>query len=304
MKKLFITFSMCFCMAMLFVLPAKAATTERPVVVLGADLSADQRAYVLNEMGLTEADLQNCVVLTITNEMEHQYLDQYMDPAVIGKRALSSVLLTKNEPGHGVLVTTKNINYCTTGMYRNALLTAGLEDTDVFVVGPSPISGTAALIGAVKAYEDISGDKVSDKVLDTAVDELITTGEMVNMDGVKGEDVEALIAYIKAKLAAGELETEDDIRKAITEGEEKFGVTLTQENRDKIVSVMQKINAIGLDPNQLLDQAQDLYKKFGNDIFKHTEEIIKDSVEKTFKNYITDVKNKVVEFFTGIFKRS
>ena len=32
-------------------------------------------------------------------------------------------MVTPAESGHGVMVTTQNINYCTTGMYRNALLT-------------------------------------------------------------------------------------------------------------------------------------------------------------------------------------
>ena len=131
--------------------------TARPVVALGADLSAEQRATVLQEMGLTEETLANCTVITITNAQEHQYLDAYIDPAVIGTKSLSSVMLTPGEKDSGVLVTTKNINYCTTGMYRNALMTAGLKDTSVLVVAPSPMSGTAGLIGAIKSYEDMCG---------------------------------------------------------------------------------------------------------------------------------------------------
>ena len=40
------------------------------------------------------------------------------------------------------------------------------------------MSGTAALIGALKAYEQMSGTKVSDKALDTALNELVTTGQI------------------------------------------------------------------------------------------------------------------------------
>ena len=208
-----------------FGITASAASANDTVVALGADLSAQQRATVLELMGLTEEDLAECTVITITNEMEHQYLDAYIDPSVIGSKSLSSVVLRKADKGNGVLVTTKNINYCTTGMYRNALLTAGLEDTDVLVVGPTKISGTAALIGAVKAYEQVSGEIVSDKVLDTAMDEMITTGEIAG--GENNEEIEELIAFIKAKLAAGELATDQDIQEAIKEGEEKFSVSLS-----------------------------------------------------------------------------
>lgn len=285
--------------AMGFGITANAGASKDTVVALGADLTAQQRATVLELMELTEEDLAECTVITITNEMEHQYLDTYIDPAVIGTKSLSSVVLRKAEEGNGVLVTTKNINYCTTGMYRNALLTAGLEDTNVLVVGPTKISGTAALIGAVKAYEQISGEAVSDKVLDTAMDEMITTGEIA--DGENNEEIEELIAFIKAKLASGELATDQDIAEAIKEGEEKFQVTLTDEEKEKILQVMNKIKELGLDPEKLLDQAKDLYEQFGDELINNAEEVIKQSFKESMSDFFTDLGSTVKDFFTNIF---
>lgn len=273
--------------------------SAKTVVALGADLSAEQRAVVLELMELTEEELAECTVITITNDMEHHYLDQYIDSSLIGSKSLSSVVLRKAEAGNGVLVTTKNINYCTTGMYRNALLTAGLEDTNVLVVGPSKISGTAALIGAVKAYEAVSGESVSEQVLDTAMNELITTGEIAQ--GENSETVEELIAFIKGKLATGELETEEDIEEAIEEGEEKFNVSLTEEEKEKILQVMQKIKELGLDPEKLLNQAQDLYKQFGDELFENAEEAVKQSVQNSVKGFFKDMGNRLKSFFSNIF---
>lgn len=278
---------------------AQAKESGETVVALGADLSAEQRATVLELMGLTEEELAECTVITITNDMEHQYLDAYIDPSVIGTKSLSSVILRKAEKGSGVLVTTKNINYCTTGMYRNALLTAGLEDTDVLVAAPSKISGTAALIGAVKAYEQISGEPVSDQVLDTAMDELITTGEIA--DGENSEEVEELFAFIKAKLAAGELETDQDIEDAIQEGEEKFEVTLTEEEKEKILQVMNKIKELGLDPEKLLEQAKDLYEKFGDELLTNAQEAVKQTFTESVKQFFADLGSTIKEFFAGFF---
>ena len=163
-----------------YVNPEKVVNIDatRPILALGADLSADQRASVLAQMGITEADLASFTVIDITNEMEHQYLGSYMEASVIGTKSLSSVLITPKESGHGIVVTTKNINYCTTGMYRNALLTAGVSDAEILVAAPSPMSGTAALIGAIKGYEAMTGVTVAEGTLDTAMDELITTGEI------------------------------------------------------------------------------------------------------------------------------
>ncbi len=297
MKKLFKVILATFILSLVWGMTAMAAPAEGTIVALGADLSAEQRATVLGLMGISEEDLAACKVITITNADEHQYLDSYVDPSVIGTRSLSSVMLTPAESGHGVVVTTQNINYCTTGMYRNALLTAGVSDADILVVGPTEISGTAALIGAIKAYEESSGQSISDETMDTALNELISTGEIVTKSA-NSEEVEELIAYIKAKLAAGELENEDDIRKAIDEGEAKFGVTLAEDEKQQIVDFMMKIKKLGLDPNVLLDQAADLYNKFGDELLtKATDEGFLGGLGAFFSNAGKSISN----FFSSLF---
>lgn len=272
---------------------------SQPIIALGADLSAQQRQDVLAMMGVSEADLSSYKVISITNEMEHQYLDAYLDASVIGSKSLSSVMITPAESGHGVLVTTQNITYCTTGMYRNALLTAGVTDADIMVVGPTQISGTAALIGAIKGYEEMSGETVADETLDIAMDELITTGELAMKDA-DSDDIEALIAFVKAKVAAGQLSSDADIQAAIKEGEEKFGVSLSEDEIGQIVEVMQKINQLGLDPNMLIEQAEDLYSKFGTDFLEHigdSGELAKAAAGNIFSRIGSAIKN----FFAGLF---
>lgn len=77
MKKWFGTFTAFLILLLCGItgMTAKAAETKDTVVVLGADLSAEQRAGVLQLMGLTEAELADCTVLSITNETEHAYLE-------------------------------------------------------------------------------------------------------------------------------------------------------------------------------------------------------------------------------------
>lgn len=297
MKKMFRVILGTLLLTLIWGMTVSAAPKEGTVIVLGADLTAEQRTTVLNLMGVSEEELSSYTVLTITNAEEHQYLDAYVDPSVIGTKALSSVMVTPEESGHGVMVSTQNINYCTTGMYRNALLTAGVEDADVLVVGPTELSGTAALIGAIKAYESLSGKEISDTTLDTALNELVSTGEIVTKSA-NSQEVEELIAYIKAKLAAGELETEEDIRKAITEGQERFGVVLNESEVQQIVDFMMKIKELGLDPNMLLDQAADLYDKFGDELLnKATDEGFWSSVGDFFSNF----GKAIADFFKNLF---
>lgn len=288
---------------------ARAAETKDTVVVLGADLSAEQRAEVLSLMGLTEDELKNCTVLSITNEMEHAYLDAYLDASVIGSKSLSSVKITKAAEGSGVKVTTQNINYCTTGMYRNALLTAGMKDTDVLVVGPTPISGTAGLIGALKAYEVMTDETVSDTALDTALNELITTGELaVSIQGeAEGDEAEALIAWLKGMVASGELDIgdEESIRAAIAEGEKAFDISLTEEDKQHIIELLKKLNSLGLNADYLLEQAQYLYEKYGLSIVENANEAINEAVEgaltSAFKGFFENLTNSISEFFKNLF---
>ena len=204
-------------------------------------------------------------------------------------------------------VTTKNINYCTTGMYRNALLTAGIQDTEVIVAAPAQISGTAALIGAVKAYEKMENTAISDVSLSNALSELITTGQLAEAaKNVSNEEIEQLIAYIKEKVAGGELKTEEDIRAVIKEGEERFGVVLAEEEIQRIIDLMNKLESMGLNSDYLISQAEKLYDKYGADIVNHADEAISeavsDAVADAAKGFFQDMKDSIKSFWNGLFK--
>ncbi len=217
--------------------------------------------------------------------------------------------ITKAQAGSGVLVTTQNINYCTTGMYRNALMTAGMEDTEVLVVGPTPISGTAGLIGALKAYEVMSASSVSDTALDTALDELITTGELASsiQGDISSEDVEALIAWLKNKIASGELDTgdADSVAKVIEEGEANFGITLTDKEKQQIIDLLKKLDSLGLNAEYIIDQAQKLYDKYGISFVENANDAINEAVGNAIttaaKNFFQNIKKTVTDFFKNLF---
>ncbi len=316
MKKRNLIYAVIAFLAMMAVmlLPKAGITAEAAgsdtVVALGADLSDSQRATVLSLMGLTEEDLKNCTVIYITNAEEHEYLDSYIDPSVIGKRALTSVKMTKAAAGSGVTVTTQNVNFCTTGMYRNALLTAGVEDRDVLVVAPTPVSGTAGLIGAVRAYEASGGKKVDDKVLDGALQEMVVTGEITEqLENVSNEDIEAMIAWLKSMIATGKLDTSDEqsIRSTIAEGEKQFNVTLSKEEKDQIVTLLKKLDKLGLNGAYLVDQAQNLYQKYGSDVVSEAQtvidEAVSDAVGQATKSFFSSIKDSFTGFFSGLFDK-
>lgn len=283
---------------------------KKGYIALGADLSPQQKTAVLTTMGITEADLANYDVIITTNAEEHAALDKYIAPSIIGTKSLSSVLVKPAESGHGVVVTTNNINYCTTNMYRNALITAGVTDADIFVCAPSPISGTAALIGALKAYESMSGKEVSSEAIDTSLNELVTTGQI--KEAVGDDEAEELIAYIKTVVATNDLNTKEEIEAAIRKGMVDLKVTLSEEEIAQIVDLMMKVKAMGIDYKVLAEQADDIYAKYKDDIKAGTFDInkvdIKDLglteiVGNAITNTAKSIGNSIAGFFSGLFKK-
>lgn len=244
----------------LLVIPVfRADAAGSAVLALGADLSASQRATVLSEMGITEADAASYETIYITNDMEHQYLDESLGASVVGTHSLSSVLLIPQESGAGLSVETHNVNYCTIAMYRNALLTAGVQDAKVIVAAPSSISGTAALVGALKAYEAYSGEAVSEDAFSVATDELVLTGEL--MDELDSEQISDLIAYLKQQIAEKGLDDPDRLSEVVRQASAEMDLNLTDEQVSQIVDLLLKLNKLDIDPGRLASQAKELYDK-------------------------------------------
>ena len=211
-------------------------------------------------LGISESDLGDYDVIQITNAEEHEYLDSYLSSNVIGSRALSSVLIRPAEEGAGLNVTTYNISYCTIDMYTNALLTAGLEDAEVYVAAPSNISGTSALIGAVKGYAEMNDTKVDEDALETAVNELVVTGDLGEVLG-DSETASDIVAYVKQQILENNVSGDADIEKIIRDAMTKFDIDLTDAQVQQLVELMNKISKLDIDVDALSKQATEIYSK-------------------------------------------
>lgn len=269
---------------------------DKPYLALGADLSDDQKNTVLSLMGINPANLANYNVTYVTNAQEHQYLDSYVDSSKIGSKSWSSVVIVKRKKGNGLNISTNNITYCTVGMYKNALTTAGITDADIIVAGPKPISGTAALVGIFEAYEAMTGEAVQDNVVDAALNELVVTGELeASIQGLTDQEVEEFIAYIKSLIAEKGLTDEKSINEAIDEACDKYGVTLSDDERQKIVDLLLKITSLGIDLSGLVDYAASLYNSFKNGGSSS-------GIIASIGNFFGNIFSAIGEFFKNLFK--
>lgn len=280
--------------------PAYVYADSTPYVALGADLTDEQRSIVLSLMGVTEEELKSDTVITVTNAEEHQYLDSYLDASVIGTRALSSCKVTAEPAGHGITVEAHNISYLTPSMYVNALATAGMKDASVVVAGPTQISGTAALVGAMKAYAAMTGTTISEKALDGANDELVATGELAQTIG-DAEKASELIAAVKEAVISNKLKTEEDIRNAILDIARELGISLTETMIEQLIALMQKLAQLDIDPDTIVEQAKGIFEKLKNNGLDMEKYGVTKADEEGFWSVLAGMLRDLIAWFKGLF---
>ena len=133
---------------------ASKATVGDARAVIGANLSEDQINQVYGMFGVSRGDVTE---LRVTNEEERSYLEGFVDSSLIGTNSISCAYIEILPEGEGLQIGTENLTWCTKEMFVNALVTAGITDAKIIVAAPFAVSGTAALTGLYKAYEDITG---------------------------------------------------------------------------------------------------------------------------------------------------
>ena len=215
-------------LAVSFAAPALAASQEARVVI-GADNTESQISDVYNYFGIKRGDVTE---LQVTNSEERQYLEGLVPDQKIGNVALSCVYIEPNDGG-GIELEVNNINYVTEKMYTAALSTAGISDAKVKVTAYKPVSGTGALAGIYKAYEDMTGTVLSELAKDTAAEELVVTGELQEALGDVSIDI---INDLKGKLKETKNMTDDQIIELIKETADKYEVTLTDDQIQQILA--------------------------------------------------------------------
>ena len=256
-------------------------------VTMGADLTDRQRAAVYKDFGIEEGSVTE---LTVTNDEERSYLEGLVPDGKIGSVAISCIYIKTLPAGSGMTVEIHNINYCTEDMYINALTTAGIADAQVIVSAPFPVSGTGALTGAYKAYEDITGNSLSSLAKSVGAEELVVTGELAEYIG--SDDATQMITELKGMLDKTQGMTDDQVRSEIKNLATMYNVSLTDAQIEQVLSLVRKLE--GLDADQLQKQLVGIAKA------AQTADKVGEVTSKVFddvKGFFSAVGN----FFTGVF---
>lgn len=227
------------------------------VVTLGENLTTEQRDAMYKYFG-TSADKVRTIIVTHSDEVK--YMEGIATAEQIGNTTNSCAYVEPTNSG-GIKVKTANLNFVTSAMIASTLTTAGMENCNVIAACPFEVSGTGALTGIIMAYETASGEKLDEGKKEAAMEELITTGDLA--DSIGSEEATQVVGEVKEEILDKGLTDPDEIGDAVDKIAEKHDVTLTDDQKQQLVSLMEKISQYDYDLDSIKDTLNNLSGKVG-----------------------------------------
>ena len=227
------------------------------VVTIGVNNTAEQRQKIFNYFGVNENEVQ---VLEVNNKEEREYLGKVATEAQLGTKTYSCAYVEPTNSG-GINVKTANITWVTSSMVASTLSTAGMTNANAVIAAVFPVSGTGALTGVMKAFEDASGEKLDEDKKELASEELITTGDLG--DEIGQDKATGVINDIKTEIIKNGTSDTTQIAETINNITNNYNVTLTDAQVKQITDLMEKIAAQNYDYNsmkQTLNNVSDVVK--------------------------------------------
>lgn len=294
----------------IFALPTNQtvkADDNTPVVTLGTSLTSSQRQGTINT--LTESlNSSNYQTITITGSDLVKYLNPSGADFTNDSGVWSSAMIQKTSSGSGINVHIlpynghNNITTITANQYKNAALTAGISDADIYVTSATPIDGSGALAGVYAAYAK-SGDTLNQNQINAAQTEMNTLSKITQQNkdknGYSDAQLNNAVAGAKSQMAKqGQNISNSQIRDIVNNqiNINHLGDTITNNQKEQIVNLLIQIKDSGAlkDKNfqqqasQLANQiqagAKNIFSKFNTPETRNWFQKIVDSVVGWFKS--------------------
>ena len=269
-KKKFISSILCISLILGNVTLAHADSSK--VVTLGADLSESQKQTVLDYFGVKKDE---AVILEVNNLEERKYLQGIASEAQLGTRTFSCAYVEPAKKGNGINVKTANLTYVTSSMIASTLATCGVEDANVIAMTPlsGGVSGTGALTGVMKAFEDATGEELSEEKKEIASEELIITSDLG--DEIGQDKAAGIVNDVKADIIKNNTNDTTQIAETINNVTNNYNITLSPQQEQQLNNLMTKISEQNYDYDKL----------------KSTFKNVSDNVSKNLKDAGIEIKN-------------
>jgi len=278
-------------MVCLIVATSASYGNDNIVVTLGNELNQQQRQQMLKLFNVEEGSTK---ILVVTNQEERQYLEGVATEKQLGSRAISSAYVESLGKGSGITAETYNITWVTEEMIMNALVTAGVSDAKVIAASPFEVSGTAALTGILKAFEEVTGDVISEEQKKVANEEMITTGEL-------GEDIgkdsaSTLVREVKEIIVEKKIKEPEEIKKIILEIAGKLDISLNQKQIEDLSRLMEQITKLNLNTDAIKQKLEGIGQQI-KDISKDNEQV------KSLLTRILDAIKRLIEYISSMLSK-
>jgi len=257
------------------------------VVTLGANLTQEQKDTMLKYFGVNKDEV---VILEVNNQEERKYLQGVATEAQLGKKTYSCAYVEPTKSGSGINVKTANITWATPAMVATTLSTAGLTDADVVIAANFPVSGTGALTGIMKAFEDATGKPLDEDKKELASEELITTGDLG--DDIGQDKATGIVNDVKTEIIKNNTKDTVQIAETINNVVNNYNVTLTDEQMSKLESLMEKIAQQDYKYSEMKDAL--------NSVSDVVSENLSAMGEKVNTGFFDGILDGIKNFFTGI----
>ncbi len=220
----------------------------------------------------------------------------------------SSAMVQKTNSGSGINVHIlpynghNNITTITANQYKNAALTAGISDADIYVTSATPIDGSGALAGVYAAYAK-NGNSLNQSQINAAQTEMNTLSKITNQnkskEGYSDAQLNNSIAGAKKEMAKqGQNISNSQIRDIVNNqiNINHLGDTINNDQKEQIINVLIKVKNSGAlkDKNfqqqagQLTDQiqsgAKNIFSKFNTPETRNWFQKLIDSIVNWFRN--------------------
>lgn len=264
-------------------------------VSLGANLDKNQRNAILDELDAPET----AEIIEVTNAEEHKYLGESIPKSKIGKKALSSSMITYTKPGSGIKVdVSDNINYITESTYRNALTTAGVTDAEVKITAPTSVSGTAALTGILKAYEVSNDIKIDENLKKVANQEMVVAQDIQQSVGENKTD--DLINAIKVQMSQNMPENEEQVRNIINNVSQEYNINISDNQVDSLVNLFVKMKNSNVDWDKVAKEASK-YSKVAKDLGTKASDYLSSEQGQQTLEKSKGIFSKIIDFIKSFF---
>lgn len=285
-------------------------SSDTPIVTLGSSLTSSQKSGTINTLtaSLNGADYQT---LTVNGATLVKYLNPSGESFTSNSGVWSSAMIQKTSSGSGINVKildyngSNNITTITANQYKNAALTAGISDANIYVTSATPIDGSGALAGVYAAYAQ-NGETLNTKQVNAAQNELSTlsdiTKENKDKDGYTDSQLNNAVAGAKKEMAQkGSDVTKNEITTIVNQQITNNNLTnvITNNQKQQIINLLVEIRDSGaLNSSNFKNQASSLMKN----IQSNAKGVFSKLNTAENRNFLQKIWDAIVNFFSSVFQ--